>query len=201
MTTATRPVPERVKELPKLRLDNGGHSSFEDGHCAMELVSYLAAEPFSAHPKCASRVLTSFLIRLNDGLPEDARQKLKPYLPKVIGTADDGQDEARAWLAADWTVRVALPTWLELNGTNEAATMLRELDPITDAKGLQEICPRLIEIREAAWSRRVKAMDDLRSEVRAKVEEKLKKDGKLPAAAAAAAEAVAEAEAVAAAAA
>src|SRR4051794_39044827 len=156
-TTAVKPDPKRLKELDEFHLDSGGHSSFEEGHCAMELVSYLAGETHSAQPACSSPVLTSFLIRLNDGLPDEARQKLKPYLPKVIGTRDD-QDEARAWLATDWTIRVALPTWLELNGTSEAATMLRELDPITGSGALEEIRPRLREIKEQAWNRRSDAM-------------------------------------------
>ena len=197
MTTALKPVPKRLKELPEIHLASGGHYSFDQGVCAMELVSYLAGEKHSAHPACSSPVLTSFLIRLNDGLPDDARQKLKPYLPKVIGTRDD-QDEARAWLAADWAIRVALPTWLELNGTSEAATGLRALAPITGEKQLNEIRPRLREIRDEAWERRRGAMSNLRSKVREEVKKKLAKFDPPPkAAAAAVAEAAAAAVAVA----
>jgi hypothetical protein len=109
-------IEERLQKLPELHIDGGGHDEFEKGHCAMELVSWLAGEKFSDRPSCTSPVLSSFLVRLNDGLPEDLRQELKPYLPRVIGTAGDGQDEARGWLAADFTIRTVLPTWLELAG-------------------------------------------------------------------------------------
>jgi hypothetical protein len=93
-------IEERLQKLPELHIDGGAHDQFEKGHCAMELVSWLAGEKFSDRPSCTSPVLSSFLVRLNDGLPEDLRQELKPYLPRVIGTAGDGQDEARGWLAS-----------------------------------------------------------------------------------------------------
>lgn len=119
-------VAERLAKLDEIRLDHGGHDSFDEGHCSTELVSWLADEPFSASPKCLSPVLRYFLQRLNDGLPDDKRQLLKPYLPRTIGTAGDGQDEARARLAADWVIHTALPGWLELAGANETAAELRE---------------------------------------------------------------------------
>jgi hypothetical protein len=146
-------IEERLQKLPELHIDEGGHDEFEKGHCAMELVSWLAGEKFSDRPSCTSPVLSSFLVRLNDGLPEDLRQELKPYLPRVIGTAGDGQDEARGWLAADFTIRTVLPTWLELAGVEESAKALRELPPI-DAKSITDAQPKVREIRDAMYEKR-----------------------------------------------
>jgi len=188
MTTATKPVPERLKELPDLEIHNGGHSSFREGHCAMELVAYLAGEPHSASPACTSPVLSSFLVRLNDSLPDDARQQLKPYLPKVIGTAGDGKDELRGWLATDWMIRTALPTWLELAGAEESAATLRALPQVT-AETVGDTRPLVQKLRDEMRKRRQEARDGLYSKVYEAVKKKLKDKGAAAYAAYAAADA------------
>jgi len=126
-------VPDRLAQLAALTLDHGSHSSFEAGHCSTEVVAYLAGEPHTDRPECLSPVLGAFLRRWNDDLDDEGRQKLKPFLPRVIGTADDGQDEARAWLVTDWLVRVYTPAWLELAGVTESAAALRALPPFASA--------------------------------------------------------------------
>lgn len=47
----------RLQKLRELSPHHGSHSSFARGHCAMELVSWLAGETFSASPECACPVL------------------------------------------------------------------------------------------------------------------------------------------------
>lgn len=69
-------ISDRLERIEALQLESGGHSSLEEGMCIMEAVAYVAGEPFSDHPQCASRLLTSFLIRLNDRLDDDDRQLL-----------------------------------------------------------------------------------------------------------------------------
>jgi hypothetical protein len=81
-------------------LKSGSHESREAGMCAMEWVAYLANEPHSDSPVCVSPVLRSFCIAFNDALPDGQRQRLHPYLTRCIGTAGDGRDEERAWLAS-----------------------------------------------------------------------------------------------------
>ena len=49
-----------VRELPAgLLLANGGHKSADDGMCLMEAVAYVAGEPHSDSPACASPILAS----------------------------------------------------------------------------------------------------------------------------------------------
>jgi hypothetical protein len=127
-------VENRLAKLHELHLDVGEHSSFKDGYSATELISWLAGEPYTASPKCLSPWLRAFLQVFNNGLYDGGRQNLKPYLPRCIGTAGDGKDQARSWLAADWVVRVSTPTWLKLAGATETAEELRALPPITDAE-------------------------------------------------------------------
>jgi hypothetical protein len=67
-------VQDRLALLDKLTLDHSSHVSFEQGHCATELVS-----SFSYHPACLSPI---------------------PFLPRTIGSVvtregRDGEDAAR----------------------------------------------------------------------------------------------------------
>jgi chemotaxis protein histidine kinase CheA len=172
MSTSPAVLPDRLKELDELTVDHGGHGSFQEGHCAMELVSYLAGEPHSAAPSCTSPVLTRFMVRLNDSLPAEARQQLKPYLPKVIGTAGDGKDQVRGWMATDWLIRIALPTWLDLADADEAAAKLRELPEIT-AETIDSTRPLVQRIRGEAFKLRTSAREALRDKVYKAVKEKL----------------------------
>jgi hypothetical protein len=148
-------LPDRIKKLPRLTLSRGSHHSFKEGYCATELVSWLADEEFSDHPACLSPVLGAFLRSWNDSLDEEGRQKLKPFLPRVIGTRDDDYDEQRAWLATDWLVRVCAPAWLELAGIKGSPAALRALAPLTNAASARAAQPTIDQAREkgkAAWA-------------------------------------------------
>ena len=152
-------IEERLGKLDEIELRKGGHSSFDDGVCAMELVAWLAGEPHSDHPKCASPVLTRFAMSWNDALDDEGRQKLKPLLPRIVGTANDGHDEWRAWLATDWLVRVCAPAWLELAGVKESAAALRALPPIVSTAVARESQPVVDEARAAGAAARAAARD------------------------------------------
>ncbi len=62
--------------------------------CLMSLVAFLAGEPHSDAPGCASPVIQAFAVAVNDHMPRAARQRLKPFAPRIIGT-DDGFDRLR----------------------------------------------------------------------------------------------------------
>ena len=104
-------ITERLASLDTIKLDNGSHGSFESGHCAMEVVAWLAGEGHTDAPECASSVLRSFAINLNDTWAAQDRQRLVPFLPRMVGTANDGKDEARSYLALDWLVRTFTPAF------------------------------------------------------------------------------------------
>jgi hypothetical protein len=130
----------------------GTHADPEDGRCAMEWVSHLAGEPHSDQPRCVSPVLRAFCIALNDGLDDVPRQRLRPYLARTIGTADDGLDPARSWLAMDWLLRVYAPAWSEAAGLSGVG--LRALAPILDEPSLHAALPVLDRARREAHSAR-----------------------------------------------
>ena len=98
-----------------LTLKHGKHHDPADGMCAMEAAAYMAGEPFTDHPRCVSRVIGAFMRSWNDSLPDDETRTriLGPLVPLTIGTATAAADEEkRAWMAADWLVRVQAPAWL-----------------------------------------------------------------------------------------
>ncbi len=141
-------------ELKEMTLTKGAHTRRGDGMCATEAVAWLAGEDHTDQPTCLSLALGQFLRRWNDDLDDEGRQRLKPYLPRCIGTAGDGQDEARGWLAADWLVRVHTPAWLELGGVEDAAAALRALPELRDLEVLEQVQPEVESARAkaaAAW--------------------------------------------------
>lgn len=148
-------IKERLKALDSITLQRGAHDPNGDKQfSAMEAAAWIAGEEHSGHPKCVSPVLAAFMRALNDALDDEARQALKPYIPRVIGTAGDGHDEERSWMAVDWLARVCAPAWLGLAGINDSAEALRSLPPITEAT-LAEAQPTVEAARKkaaAAWA-------------------------------------------------
>ena len=60
----------------------------------MSLVAFLAGEAHSDAPRCASPLIQTFAVLVNDHMPREARQRLKPFAPRIIGT-NDGFDQVR----------------------------------------------------------------------------------------------------------
>lgn len=117
----------------------------------MEWVAHLAGESHTDHPACVSPMLIEFCIGLNDALPDDQRQRLRPYLTRTIGTVDDGLDDARRWMCADWVVREYTPAWLEVVPSLAAdAAALRSLPPVLDVDDVVSATDTLRPARERA---------------------------------------------------
>jgi hypothetical protein len=72
-----------VPPLPLLR--PGTHFVPEDGACLMEMVSMLAGEPFSDHPRCTDPTLATIARVVNDALDDDSRQALAPLASTLVG--------------------------------------------------------------------------------------------------------------------
>jgi hypothetical protein len=106
-------------------------------------------------PPGVSPVLHVYGMRLNDCLPDDKRQQLAWLLPNgaspLAGTAGDGKDETRGYIALDWIVRTYLPAWLDL--MPELATharLLRAGAPVTCMDAARETGPVVDAARAAA---------------------------------------------------
>jgi hypothetical protein len=139
----------------QINLEKGAHSAGSGAMCLMEAVAFLAREQHSDHPKCVSPVLGMFGRNLNDVLPDALRQELKALIPSLPGTANDGMDERRRYMALDWLIRTWLPAWLDLvPATREDARKLRELGRIVDLVAAERAGPVVRESQKnaaAAW--------------------------------------------------
>ena len=132
MNTKTQTIDQ--SKLDALQLTRGTHGDPEGGLCLMEAVAYLTGEPHSDRPECVSPVLGSWGRAINDAMPDARRQELKVFIPDMVGTADDGKDEARSFMCADFAVGVIAPMALDAAGLSGHATKLRELPEIVDKK-------------------------------------------------------------------
>jgi hypothetical protein len=100
--------------------------------CAMEFGAYLAGLEHTDKPACVSPILLTLMISFNDQMDDKTRQRLRPYIVRTLGTAGDGQDERRGYIAADWAVRECVPIGLDAAGCRGEARTLRSLAPVVD---------------------------------------------------------------------
>jgi hypothetical protein len=143
---------------PTIHLAKGaGHNCADGEGCLFEWFNYLTnGASIDTRPAGVSPVLHRFGIALNDALPDNKRQELARYLPNgtspLAGTENDGKDETRGWLAADWLIRTYLPEWLDLAGLTSHAVAVRGLPPVTDQTAAQDALPVIDAARSAARS-------------------------------------------------
>jgi hypothetical protein len=88
-------------ELANLQLQPARHPYRELGVSALEAVAWLAGERHSDSPRCVCPVISSIVRRWSEVIDTASRQKLKPLLPRLVGTAWDRGSEARARLAEE----------------------------------------------------------------------------------------------------
>ena len=126
-----------IEELRLIPLGEGSHSNRENELCVMEAVAWMAGEPHSDAPICASGVITDFLVKWNDALPNNAYREglLKPLVPKVVNTKASQQVEMkRRKMCADWIIKVYAPVWLNSIGLISHADAVRN-DPAIENLG------------------------------------------------------------------
>ena len=96
------------RTLDRVELVSGTIGNLGDGKmCLMSLVAFLAGEEHSDTPECASPLIQAFAIRINDNMPHKARQRLKAFAPRIIGT-NDGNDGLRAQVLRRYVTNGAL---------------------------------------------------------------------------------------------
>lgn len=154
-----------VNRVPDMMpvLSPGSHRSPRKGGCFMELASYLAGERWSDHPRCTHRLLAALARDVNDHVGADARQRLAPMIPEVIGLNGD-DPRVDAWIALD-VARAALPIAAAERQGVMAVSVLRcerVLDEL-ERRPLDHVSPAtlrvLAEVPEATrWARRFSQM-------------------------------------------
>jgi hypothetical protein len=80
--------------------------------CIMSLVARLAGEGHTDDPPSASPLIRAFAIPINDRMPHEVRQRLKPFAPRILGTRD-GLDRMRAAVLHRVLTAEVLPRMVE----------------------------------------------------------------------------------------
>lgn len=153
--TADAPGAARVNpdKLARVRtLAAGRHAGPEAGLCALEAVAYVAGEPHSDQPACASPSLAAFIGTWSDHLPQGARDALiLPLVPRLVGTrGSEVLERRRVALVLDWLVRTHVPAWFRLAKLNVEADELADKPALTDVADLAAWCDHLKRARKRA---------------------------------------------------
>jgi hypothetical protein len=141
-----------------LILQAGSHPA-NDGMCVMEAVAFVAGEPHSDHPVCASEVVGAFLRSWNDALPDDESRTrlLRPLVARLVDSrGTPAMEQQRAMLAFDWLIRIYTPKWLDLvPSCAEDAEALRACAPVVDfatADAAKPVAAKAAKTAAAAWA-------------------------------------------------
>jgi hypothetical protein len=149
----------KTLDLDSLELKKGQHDEEEKQFCVMEAVAFVAGEPWSDSPQCASPVIAAFLRSYNDSVSDEVRQSLKKYIPLLIDTRGSAAlEERRSLIAADWLVRTYTPAWLRLAGLTSQAEALETLPEIIAMAQIPSIIGTIEAARESAAKARAAAL-------------------------------------------
>jgi hypothetical protein len=74
----------------------------------MEAAAYVAGEPHSDHPQCASTVITAFVIEWNDRLGNDRNRLSKPLIPRVGHGGRAYAESAGSGLGSTFTIQLPM---------------------------------------------------------------------------------------------
>ena len=119
-------------DLATVQLKKGKHSSQDEGTCLLEVVSIFAGLPFSDYPVCTEPTIAAYARALNDAMPDDQRQRLIPFIPRLTEASNGATPQQRAFLCAEYAVRVFAAAALRDAGLNDLAKSLAEL-PVIDS--------------------------------------------------------------------
>jgi hypothetical protein len=75
-------------------------------------------------------VIAAYAHSFSDWLPDDERQRLKAYIPRLVGTAVPDLELRRAFACADSAVRIFAPLAFKAAGLVQEAAKLGALAPI-----------------------------------------------------------------------
>jgi hypothetical protein len=116
--------------------------------------------PFAGAATAVGSVIWTFLRTWRDDLAPGERNAID--LPTPVSLDDDatGAVEARrAWMVADWMVRVQTAAWLRLIQATAAADALSGLAEVARGAGepafaqtLRDACKAAVDVRDGVWS-------------------------------------------------
>lgn len=153
---------DEVTMLPML--GRGRHRNPRRGACFMELASYLAGERWSDAPPCTDPALALLARMVNDATSDEARPRLAPMVPSVIGIHG-----LPAAVAGDLALIAAIHSLTEVAAYHQQSIAVGTLRLLSVPSSLTAAAPRA-RAREALdavphaqeWATRFLQMTDVR---------------------------------------
>ena len=142
-----------IRQLPgSFELQPGFHGAPEDGLCVLEAVAWMAGLPHSDQPACVCEVLATLLRSTNDHMPHFQRQRLIPFLPRLIDTRNPALANPRATALAWRAVTVFAPIPLAAAGLLEPAAALSQISRRDLAAAAAAVDRVARQVNAAAWA-------------------------------------------------
>jgi len=116
------------------RLRRGHSDDPAKGACAMDALNWLVHGRHGDAPECACPVVASYVIKGNDTMPDDVRQRLLVYLPRIAGSRSAEHEAIRVRVFVLAAARVFAPIALDAAGLHDHAARLRALPDDADYK-------------------------------------------------------------------
>ena len=122
-------------DLSTLKLHRGTHPSTPE-YCVMEATAvYVGEQKKDRNVDAVSPVIESYARALNDALPDEWRQRLVAFIPRLPNTkGTPEQEQGRIWMAQDVATRVFAPFALRAAKLIAQAEVLEALPPVTTAE-------------------------------------------------------------------
>lgn len=136
--------------LGEFHLSPGQHKSPEEGLCAMEVVAFLDGGPHTDHPRATCEIIGGFVRHINDHMPDHFRQKLLPYLPRLMGTVSEDHEQERHEYFAWQAIRVFAPAALHAQGYKRFARTLEHAETLGSAHHIADVIQRGVMRKEMA---------------------------------------------------
>lgn len=84
-----------------------------NGACLFDAGMWLVYGRIGDNPPCSCPIIRRYAIGLNDMMPDDQRQRLKPFILRVVGNRDPGAGLSRLHVIVLETVRRIVPMALD----------------------------------------------------------------------------------------
>ena len=130
-----------ISEIWKYDLRKGSTDHPANGACLFDAGMWLVYGRIGDNPPCSCPVIRSYAIELNDRMPDNQRQKLKPFILRVVGNRDPEAETARARLIVLETARCVVPLAFDKRFPKRAA-FLRALADDTSYTEIGQICKK-----------------------------------------------------------
>ena len=124
-----------------------------NGACLLSAISWLVYADLDDHPPCVSEVIAELARNINDLLPDDERQELKEYIPRLVGTADDSVvEDERVLFLNRYIIDKLFPLGLASAGLEFLVPALRKLR-LVSIVGLKPFVDEIIgqALRDPSW--------------------------------------------------